>query len=420
MDISEIGLNLIKSFEGCVLTAYHLPGEAYYTIGWGHYGPDVYAGMTITQEQADSIFKQDLAKYINVVATAPLGFTPNQNQFDALCSFCYNLGQYIMADFTGLSAERVASEMLLYVHDSTGAVSPGLVRRRREEVNLFNSASTGVSNNTSSEDEVISSQYPESGIAYPNITLNIRNKPSSTTGSILDQYHNGESVIYDSVVITNKYVWISWLPANGGYRVYMAVRDISTGEIFANCEDIPESIDTESIQSKYEEDGIAYPNTTLNIRTQPNATTGTVLDQYTNGESVIYDYVIITNKYVWISWIGGSGNRVYMAIKDISTGERFAECKDVPGSNNGSDETIQNSYSENGTAYPNFTLNIRNKPSSITGSILDQYHNGESVIYDSVIITDKHVWISWIGGSGNRVYMAVKDILTGEKLAECV
>lgn len=50
MNISKVGKDLIKSFEGCVLHAYKpVASEQYYTIGWGHYGPDVYAGMTITQ-----------------------------------------------------------------------------------------------------------------------------------------------------------------------------------------------------------------------------------------------------------------------------------------------------------------------------------------------------------------------------------
>ncbi|WP_143767420.1 lysozyme, partial [Paenibacillus odorifer] len=54
--ISQVGISLIKSFEGCRLTAYKpVPTETYWTIGWGHYGPDVKAGMTITQAQADSM-----------------------------------------------------------------------------------------------------------------------------------------------------------------------------------------------------------------------------------------------------------------------------------------------------------------------------------------------------------------------------
>lgn len=63
MNISSTGINLIKSFESCKLTAYKaLSSEKYYTIGWGHYGSDVYNGMEITQEQADALFEQDIVK----------------------------------------------------------------------------------------------------------------------------------------------------------------------------------------------------------------------------------------------------------------------------------------------------------------------------------------------------------------------
>jgi GH24 family phage-related lysozyme (muramidase) len=138
MNISTNGKNLIKSFEGCRLYAYKaVSTEQYYTIGWGHYGPDVYAGMTITQKQADDLFDQDIVKYVNPVANTRFGFTPNQNQFDALCSFCYNLGPGIMNDFIGKSANQVASEIPLY-NKSGGVVLEGLVRRRKAEVDLFN------------------------------------------------------------------------------------------------------------------------------------------------------------------------------------------------------------------------------------------------------------------------------------------
>ena len=65
--ISENGLSLIKTFEGCRLTAYKNSGETYYTIGWGHYGPDVYQGMKITQAQADQMLKDDMVQYENAV-----------------------------------------------------------------------------------------------------------------------------------------------------------------------------------------------------------------------------------------------------------------------------------------------------------------------------------------------------------------
>lgn len=175
---------------------------------------------------------------------------------------------------------------------------------------------------------------------------------------------------------------------------------------------------TETIIKEYQENGICYPRITINIRTIPCSTTGVILDQYHEGESVIYDKVVITDKYTWISWLSTSGRRVYMAIKDVLTEERFGDCYDVPSSSTGTEPIVQE-YSEYGICYPRMTLNIRDLPCASTGTILDQYYVGESVIYDYVVITDKYVWISWISRSGTRRYMAVKDTITGERFGDC-
>lgn len=53
MKISSIGLALVKSFEGCKLTAYEDQGGVC-TVGYGHTGPDVHAGETITGDEARS------------------------------------------------------------------------------------------------------------------------------------------------------------------------------------------------------------------------------------------------------------------------------------------------------------------------------------------------------------------------------
>ena len=51
MVTSNRGIEFIKAFESCRLTAYKaLPQELYYTIGYGHCGPDVTEGMTIPYE----------------------------------------------------------------------------------------------------------------------------------------------------------------------------------------------------------------------------------------------------------------------------------------------------------------------------------------------------------------------------------
>lgn len=224
MQISENGKNLIKSFEGLRLKAYKvLDSEKYYTIGYGHYGSDVKKDMVITEQQANELFDNDIQKYVNAVNCTSLGFIPNQNQFDSLVSFCYNLGVGIMQDFIGMSSNQVAEEMLLYVN-SGGVILEGLVKRRKKEVDLFNKPI--------SDDEYIVKEKEETGTFFPNDKIYFRNYPKvSDENPIMGSYILGEKVFYDNVVITNRYVYISWISVNTGQRRYMPVREVIDGKL---------------------------------------------------------------------------------------------------------------------------------------------------------------------------------------------
>lgn len=138
MKINEVGLKLIKSFEGCRLKAYKaVPTEKYFTIGWGHYGADVSKNEKWTQEQADNQLKKDLVKYENYV-TKYVKIKLNENQFSALVSFCYNCGVGNLKKLVeGRNTEQIAEIMPKY-NKCGGKVLIGLTRRRKAEVKLFN------------------------------------------------------------------------------------------------------------------------------------------------------------------------------------------------------------------------------------------------------------------------------------------
>lgn len=133
MKTSSRGIQLIKSFEGCHLTAYKCPAGVW-TIGYGHTA-GVKEGQTITQAQADAYLASDLEKYEKYVANTKLDL--NQNQFDALVSFAYNCGQGNLKTLTqNRTMSQIAAAMLLYTK-SGGKVLQGLVRRRQAEYDLF-------------------------------------------------------------------------------------------------------------------------------------------------------------------------------------------------------------------------------------------------------------------------------------------
>ncbi|MBD3917645.1 lysozyme [Paenibacillus sp. PR3] len=144
--ISKIGISLIQSFEACRLAAYKpVATEPHYTIGWGHYGPDVQAGMTITQEQADSMFIADLAKYeacVNNPSYVPVTDKLTQNQFDALVSFCYNCGSGNLQRLCNARTVTEIAKHLIAYNKSNGTFLTGLTVRRQAELELFNKPET--------------------------------------------------------------------------------------------------------------------------------------------------------------------------------------------------------------------------------------------------------------------------------------
>lgn len=134
MKTSDAGIKFIQRHESCRLTAYKpREGEKMCTIGWGHYG--VKCGTKITQREADQLFKQDLVKFENAVND--LGLVLNQNQFDALVSFAYNLGPGNLRKLcNGRSLQQIAEAMTQY-NRAGKVVYSGLTKRREEEKAMF-------------------------------------------------------------------------------------------------------------------------------------------------------------------------------------------------------------------------------------------------------------------------------------------
>lgn len=147
MQTSEKGIALIKAHEGLRLEAYPDPahGWAVPTIGYGHTSaagsPPVTKGMKITEAGATEILRNDLRKferYVLDAVTVPL----NQNQFDALVSFTFNLGPGNLRKSTLLRKLNArdyagAADQFLVWNKAGGKVLNGLTKRRTAERALF-------------------------------------------------------------------------------------------------------------------------------------------------------------------------------------------------------------------------------------------------------------------------------------------
>ena len=226
MNISERGLNLIKSYEGCRLSSYKCPSNKW-TIGWGRTS-GVYEGMVITQAQADQFLFEDVQRFVNAVNQYQSRFNFNQNEYDALVSFTYNCGEGSLAAVMSCcnTKKEIAEECKLYNRSSDGQILNGLVRRREEEYKLFMS---GANNNDGYS-------YAEKGEYFFNTRVKIRTAPNLDDASFTGIcYDAGESVEYHTVH-RNKcgYNWIQYNRGNGT-QGYCAITDLATGERFGHA-----------------------------------------------------------------------------------------------------------------------------------------------------------------------------------------
>lgn len=148
------GIELIKEFEGCRLTAYKCPAGVW-TIGYGHTGTvdgkAIASGMTITAAKATELLRKDLATFeaaVNSYVTAPI----TQNMFDALVSFAFNCGAGALKGSTLLKKlnakdyNGAAAEFARW-NKAGGKVLAGLTRRRRMESILFLTGAAAVIEN---------------------------------------------------------------------------------------------------------------------------------------------------------------------------------------------------------------------------------------------------------------------------------
>ena len=145
MRASINGINLIKQFEGCRYSPYR-DSVGLWTVGYGHLigdGKSLTSGdnRVFTQKEIDDFLVNDLMHVesgISVLIRVPI----TQNQFDALCSFCYNLGVGTLQKSTllkdiNLSLWDAAANDILKFHFAGGVSLPGLVKRRQAEHDLF-------------------------------------------------------------------------------------------------------------------------------------------------------------------------------------------------------------------------------------------------------------------------------------------
>ena len=141
---SNYVLTLIKKFEGFSSKAYLCPSKVP-TIGYG-FTKGVQLGDVMTMEQADERLKAEVKDFAKGLNSALMSFdiNVNQNQFDALLSFAYNVGldsllnSTLFKKLTKGDYKGASDEFGKWVYSNHVKLN-GLVARRKAEKELFNS-----------------------------------------------------------------------------------------------------------------------------------------------------------------------------------------------------------------------------------------------------------------------------------------
>lgn len=150
MKASDQIISIIESFEGFSPTPYRGSGEEFLTIGYGHYGEDVTEDMEMTQQEADALFRSEMAEYESYVNNFfnKHNLKYSQQVFDAVLSLTYNIGtswmnnssyrirNYLINGLDKYSDVEIADAMGV-ICTSGGSILPGLINRRIKEARIM-------------------------------------------------------------------------------------------------------------------------------------------------------------------------------------------------------------------------------------------------------------------------------------------
>ena len=227
-NVGQQGLDLIKKWEGCELTAYWDPWGEVWTIGYGTteydeelIGQEIYEGLTISQETAEywleisvnSYYAPNVNKFMDT-------YNFNQNQFDALTSFAYNIGSIDeLVQYGSASIAEISERFLLYCY-AGGEWLQGLYNRRCDEKALFDTPDGGNNDNNNNDNNNNDGTEWVDGDSVATVvcdSINVR-ASASTSSEAVASYAYGDTFYYDSIVRNSECNWVSYIGGSGNRR----------------------------------------------------------------------------------------------------------------------------------------------------------------------------------------------------------
>ena len=213
MKISANGLELIKRYEGLRLKAYKDPAGVL-TIGYGHTS-GVKSGDVITEEKATEYLQMDVVKAEAQVLFYNDRYNFNQNEFDALVSFAFNIGSIHQLTQNGKRTKYQIAQHIPAYCNAGGKKLQGLVNRRREELKLYNTP-------VIEEKETKTTYKVNSTYTVVVNALNVRSGPGTTYAkAIKTKYNKGKKVtVKNTSVDASGNLWLQLTTGNWICAIY--------------------------------------------------------------------------------------------------------------------------------------------------------------------------------------------------------
>lgn len=198
MTTSDKMVSIIKTEEGLSLRACKaIPSEQYWTIGYGHYGPEVGANQTITESEADALLRKDLKVFEDEV-NSDIKVQLTQSQFDACVSLAYNIG---VGAFAGsdivkfINAGKFGHACVDFPswRKAEGQVLQGLITRRQMEMEFF-----GLGTDLTLTDNM----NVRTGAGINNPVKKVSNITANGKQCVIDQNPNSNAVFKKGTVVT--------------------------------------------------------------------------------------------------------------------------------------------------------------------------------------------------------------------------
>ncbi|KRL56689.1 lysin [Furfurilactobacillus rossiae DSM 15814] len=224
-------------------------------------------------------------------------------------------------------------------------------------------------------------------------------------------------------IITHRFVSENWwgdhvdpmeyIQGRWGVSAETLANDIATGvsSLGTSTINVPQAQTT--VQQPVQPSASVHANPTIgtftfaattNIRSGAGLSNN-VLGQYEAGQSVNYERVAYADGYKWLGYTSFSGRQCWVAVLSGNVAQ--------------SSQSTTNLVPQTGAYVPYGMKYVRNAPSTQTGDIKAYYNAGMAISYDGYVDSEGYRWISYIGASGNRAYVAEKILSNGQRLGYC-